>query len=171
MIKFSGDFQALKRFADKLAGTGGPQTLRLVNEQLAEETIGLIRDGFERSTDPYGRAWAPLVIRAGRPLEDKGGLKSSWHPANVGPDGFDVESGKDYAVYHQGGTGKYGPRKTPIVPIDAKALRIPGVGFRKSVKGSPKRRMVPDAGHLPRKWRRRFVETALETLSELFERR
>jgi len=169
MIKFSGDFKALKRFEEKLSGTGGPQTLRLVNEQLAEETIGLIRDGFERSADPYGRAWEPLVIRAGRPLEDSGGLKASWHRSETSADGFAVESGKDYAVYHQGGTGIYGPRKTPIVPIKAKALRIPGVGFRNSVKGSPKRRMVPDAGRIPPRWRKQFVETALEVLSEIFK--
>lgn len=169
MIKFSGDFKALKRFESKLAGTGAPQTLRLVNEQLAEETIGLIRQGFEDMSDPYGKPWAPLAIRIGRPLQDTGGLKASWHRSETSADGFAVESGKDYAVYHQGGTGIFGPRKKPIVPIKASALRIPGLGFRKSVQGSPKRRMVPDAGRIPPRWRKQFVETALEVLSEIFK--
>lgn len=169
MIKFTGDFKALSRFAVKLADAGTDGPLRTINEQLAEETIALIRDGFERSADPYGKPWAPLVIRAGRPLQDSGGLKASWHRSETSADGFTVQSGKDYAVYHQGGTGIYGPRKRRIVPIRAKALRIPGVGFRKSVAGSPKRRMVPDAGRIPPRWRKQFVETAFEVLSEIFK--
>ena len=168
MIKFTGDFAALRRFETQLAAAGGGGPLRTLSEQLAEETIGLIRDGFEQSADPSGKPWAPLVIRAGRPLQDSGGLKASWHRSYSDEDGFTVESGKNYAIYHQDGTGIYGPRKTRIVPVKARALRIPGVGFFRSVAGSPKRRMVPDAGRLPPRWRRQFVEAALEVLSEIF---
>jgi hypothetical protein len=33
------------------------------------------------------------------------------------------------------GTGLFGPHKRKIVPKNAKALNIPGIGFRRSVKG------------------------------------
>ena len=168
MIKFAGDFQELDRFAGKLAAAGAGGPLRTIGEQLAEEAISLIRDGFQQSADPYGKAWAPLVIRAGRPLQDSGGLKASWHRTEADAGGFTVESGKQYAIYHQGGTGIYGPRKTRIKPVKARALRIPGVGFFRSVAGTPKRLMVPEAGRLPPRWRKQFVETALEVLSEIF---
>lgn len=170
-IKLRGDFKALERFAAKIESAGRDSTMRILGEQLAEETIELIKQGFETSTDPYGKPWEKLQVREGKPLEDTGGLKTSWHTANVGPRGFTVESGKDYAVYHQKGTGIHGPSKQPIRPVRAKALRIPGVGYRKQVAGSPKRRMVPDAGRLSARWRRQLVEAATETLSELFERR
>jgi hypothetical protein len=39
-----------------------------------------------------------------------------------------------YSGYVHEGTGIYGPYKTPIVPVHAKALKTP-YGYRKSVKG------------------------------------
>lgn len=168
-IKFTGDFAELDRFAKKLDSAGQAEHLRILNTQLAEEAIDLINEGFERSEDPYGKRWEPLVFRAGQPLRDKGGLKSSWHYAGVSPDGFTVRSGKNYAVYHQGGTGIYGPRKARIKPVRAKALHIPQVGFFASVAGTPKRLMVPNTKRLPRKWRTRFISAATDVLTALFE--
>lgn len=168
-LTFSGDFRALDRFASQVSKA--QSSLVITSKQLAEETVDLIREGFELGQDPYNADWEPLVIRQGRPLEDTGGLKSSWHHSDVDRDGFRVESAKDYAVYHQRGTGIYGPTRTEIRPVRAKVLRIPGVGFRSSVKGTPVRRMVPDAGRLSTKWRTRYVETALEVLTEIFERK
>lgn len=166
-IKFTGDFQKLDHFADQLAAAA--VTTRVISMAMAEETISLIRDGFEKSEDPYGKRWEPLVIRVGRPLNDTGGLKASWHRSDVTVDGFTVRSGKAVAKFHQGGTGVYGPRKARIVPVRAKALMVPGLGPVASVAGSPKRRMVPNRGRLPRKWRDAYVEAAQEVLTELFE--
>lgn len=168
-IKFTGDFAVLDEWIDQLRAAQG--SMRVISANLAEETIELIREGFETSTDPYGKPWAALQLRAGRPLEDTGGLKASWHRRFVTDEGFVVQSGKEYARYHQAGTGIYGPRKQPIVPKQAKALRIPGplgVMFRASVDGSPPRKMVPDKGELPSKWRDRYVEVAQEVMTELF---
>lgn len=46
----------------------------------------------------------------------------------------------EYGPYVELGTGIYGPQKTPIVPVNAKALAWQGSGgmiFRRSVKGRP----------------------------------
>lgn len=166
-VRFGGDFASLKRFQKKIEQA--PKALLVVNEQLAEEAIDLIREGFETSTDPYGDAWAPLVLREGRPLEDTGGLKAAWFRQSVTARGFTVANAKRYAHFHQGGTGIYGPRGAPIKPIKAKVLRLGKTGFvARSVRGSPKRRMVPEQGRLPEKWKQRFRDTAQETLTEIF---
>lgn len=165
-LQFTGDFKKLQKFAKQVSKA--PETLTTVSEQLAEETIELIRLGFERSTDPYGDRWAALALRNGRPLEDTGGLKASWKRSSAGRRGFKVSSSKQYAVYHQGGTGLYGPRKRRIRALKAKALKLPGGIYRKSVKGSPRRRMVPESRRLPAFWVARYVETSHEVLTALF---
>jgi len=164
-VKFTGDFVALTRFADKISGT--PDILITVSEQLAEETIGLIREGFDKSEDPDGNEWDPPLLRAGKPLQDTGGLKASWYRRSSSRDGFSVASAKQYSVYHQFGTGIYGPRKTAIRPVKAKALKLPNGIFRRSVKGTKPRRMVPSSG-IPTEWSRRLVETATEVLESHF---
>lgn len=168
-LKLTGDFKELDRWAAMMAAAA--DSARIVSANLAEETIELIREGFATSTDPYGKPWAPLKMRSGQPLRDTGGLQSSWHRRFVTAEGFVVESGKAYAAYHQGGTGLHGPKKRPIKPTKAMALRIPGpLGpvFRKSVEGAPRRRMVPEKGDVPSKWRKRYIEAANDVLTELF---
>lgn len=166
-VRFTGDFASLKRFQKKVEQA--PKALITVNEQLAEETIALIREGFDQSRDPYGNAWAPLVLRDGRPLEDTGGLKAAWFRQSINMRGFVVANGKSYASFHQGGTGIYGPRHQRIVPIKANVLRLGKTGMvASSVRGTPKRRMVPDRWRLPDSWKRRYRETAQEVLTEIF---
>jgi phage gpG-like protein len=165
-IEFSGDFAALNRFRRKVQKA--PEVLGTVNEQLAEEAIELVRDGFEQSSDPYGKRWAPLKLRAGRPLEDSGGLKAGWHRRFANRSGFGIANAKEYAAIHQGGSGIHGPKKRRIVAKRAKALKLPGPIFRKSVAGTVPRKMVPEPGRLPSRWRERFVDTSQEVLTELF---
>src|SRR5690625_4495771 len=52
-----------------------------------------------------------------------------------------VAHGSEVGVYHELGTGIYGPRKRPIVPVNAKALKFKINGkevFARSVKGIKK---------------------------------
>lgn len=168
-VKFSGDFANLKKFADKISRS--PEVLNTVSEQLAEETIGLIREGFENSKDPYGNAWDPPLLRNGKPLEDTGGLKAAWFKRHVDRSGFSVANAKAYASYQQEGTGLYGPRKQRIRPKNKRALsfRVGSHAYAfRSVKGAKKRRMVPDSGSLPAAWKRRFRQTAHDVLTEIF---
>lgn len=168
-LQFTGDFQALNAFAARVAKA--PARVREVNQQLAEEAVELVREGFETSTDPYGKRWAPLKLRAGQPLRDTGAMQI-WRTRNITARGFSVFSPREYAVYHQEGTGIHGPRRKPIRPVKARALRFPGPSgpmFARQVDGVPRRRMVPDAGPLPSRWRERFISTAHETMREIFK--
>lgn len=163
-LEFSGDFKRLDIFVEGLSKL--PKAAQIICDQLAEETLELIREGFETSTDPYGNPWEPPKMRAGRPMEDTGGLRSSWHK-RLESGGFTVASGKAYAAMLQRGTGIYNPRRRqPIKPIRAKALRLPGGIFRKSVAGAEPRKTVPDEG-LPARWKDRYVEVSQDVLTEL----
>lgn len=189
---FRGDAHVLKGWANK-AQRFSRDALEFASLQLAEQAIELVRDGISRGRDPYGRRYRRLVFRKGQPLRDTGRLQASWHRKRSGPDGFTIAASAKYAIYHQIGTGIYGPRKSPIVPNGGsaafrrrslaklsgtgervgfgKALRIPTPGgaiFRRSVKGSPRRAMVPYQG-LPASWRRAFTETIHEALTAYFE--
>lgn len=165
-FQFTGEFQKLNRFRARVQKA--PTALETLNENLAEETIGvLIADGFRRSEDPYGKPWAPPKLRDGNPLEDTGGLKGAWFRLFASRSGFGVANAKQYAQWHQGGTGIFGPRRRRIRATRAKALKLPGGIFATSVAGSPQRKMVPDEG-LPQRWRDHYVDTAQETLTELF---
>lgn len=173
-IKFTGQFGKLDRFADRVNKV--PDALVTVNEQLAEETLELARECIARSRDPYGKKYAPLVLRDGIPLRDSGGLANSFFRRNVSRDGFAVANGKSYAIYPQKGTGIYGPNKKRIEPKKARwnererrALALPGGIFRRSVKGQPKRRFFPEDGRLPKKWAEQYVDVATEVLEELFK--
>lgn len=168
----SGDFPELKRWEKRLRRS--PKALDVVSMQLSEETIELIRQGFAEETDPYGKPWAPLVLRSGRALSDTGGLRSSWHRTQLSAGGFSVASSKTYAAYHQNGTGIYGPRGKRIRPVTKKALAFKVGGKRHifaSVAGAPIRRMIPTtSGGLPSRWRESYVEIVNEVLTEHFSR-
>lgn len=166
-VGITGDFKKLKRWEDKLKRS--PELARKVNANLAEETISLVQEGMARGVDPYGKPYAPLVIRKGQPLRKTGQMKSSWN-RKVGKGGFEVRNAKSYSIFHQEGTGIYGFKKRRIVPRRKKALRIPAGGgaiYAKSVAGTPKRRMLPDRG-LPKRWRRAYIETINEVFISHF---
>lgn len=167
-LKFTGEFAELEKFERQL--NKADEVLGAVNGQMAEEAVELVRTGFEESRDPYGEAWTPLLLRNGRPLEDTGGLKASWHVERADRDGFSIGSSKQTAFWHQKGTGIYGPRGQAIRPKTKRALRLPGPLFRRSVKGTRPRKMVPDDGNVPSRWMDRFRDTAFDVLTEHFKR-
>ena len=105
---------------------------------VAEEVIELVREGFERESDPYGAKWASLKTRSGRILQDTGGLRSSFHRNQLSATQDTVGAGKDYARYHQSGTSRM-----------------------------PARKMVPD-GDIPGEWRSRINEIAALAIKHAF---
>lgn len=106
---------------------------------------------FDKDGADNGKpSWAPLVLRAGRPLQDTGTLRKSLAPIN---DGIRPNHGKDGIVKIQGykatigtellyaGVMNDGTTKMPggvLKPVHALALKIPlpagGFMFRKSVR-------------------------------------
>lgn len=135
-VSFTGDFKTLEKWASKVASA--PAVLDDIGENLAEEGIDLIKEGFEKETDPYGRKWAPLKRRKGRILQKTARMKNSYHREYANRTGFKIGAGVNYAKHHQHGT-------------------------RRMVA----RRMVPNA-NLPAVWRQRFVEVAGLTLEAHF---
>lgn len=172
-VSLSGDFPKLKAMIASVEKIPGAR--RTVSRQLGEASIELIREGFENSRDPSGRRWKPVKLRDGRPLELTGGLKGSWFLAKADDGGFRVPNAKRYAIYHQKGTGIYGPHKQRIRPKAARwnerekrALWIPGLGPRSSVAGSPIRRMVPTT-RLPKAWVDRYREVFAEVIADVLQ--
>jgi phage gpG-like protein len=165
-IRTKGDFSALKKFEKKL--TQAPKVLDLVNRNMGEAAVDLVKEGFDKATDPYGKKWARLAIRQGEPLQDTGRLKNSWH-STFSRRGFRVAPGVTYAAFHQEGTGLFGPKHRRITAKTANALRLGNTGFfARSVKGAPQRKMVPDTGTLPLRWNAALNAAALEVLEDHF---
>lgn len=124
-----GDFAKLQKLSRDLKKLG--YGFNELNQNLAEEAIDLIKEGFATETDPYGKPWAGLKYRSGKILQDTGRLRSSFKVAGVTRRGFRVNASANYAAFHQEGTSR----------------------------GLPARRMVPD-GRLPAEWKTAFVKAA-----------
>jgi phage gpG-like protein len=168
MASLTGDFKLIDRQIQKLSKAA--KVLDSVGRNCGEEILDLVREGFRTETDPYGQRWDPPKYRSGKALSDKGRLKGSWHVAKANRSGVRVATGVAYARYHQSGTGKYGPKNSPIVPVRKKALSWTAGGkrfFARSVDGSRPRRMIPERGRgLPQRWRTRIVEAAQDVLEQ-----
>ena len=96
-----------------------------------------IAKNFKKEEDSKGAKWKS-TIRGGRILQDKGNLRHIV--SEVQGSSVKVGTTVEYGIYHQYGTGVYGPKGTPIVPVNAKSLHFT-IGknnvFTKSVQGSP----------------------------------
>jgi len=150
-----------------------PEWVRETAREVADEFLGLVHEGFDKSRSPTGKRWAPLVLRRGKPLRLSGSLQRSFAvDARIGKSAgaitFRIASADERAEWHQGGTGLYGPKRSRIYPVKKKALHIPGHGLFASVKGSPKREMVPTNG-LPVRWQRKYERVFSDAFKEHFE--
>lgn len=86
-----------------------------------------------------------VARQAGKNLERNrktGTLERSIRPANVDVGAQSVQvraggvNGGGYAQYLEFGTGIYGPKRRPIVPVRAKALRFPAAGAGVRLSGN-----------------------------------
>jgi hypothetical protein len=164
----TGDFAKLTKWAEKVAVAGGSAGMRELSNLLAEEAVELIAEGFEKETDPYGKAWAKKRFPDGRQVlvGRTARLRRGWHKKNVTATGFSVAPSVDYAKYHQRGRG-------PVHAQPGKSLRFMVGGravFRKSVGPAPARKMIPDRGRLPSAWRRALIATARDYFKDKFGR-
>lgn len=105
-----------------------------------------VRLGFRTSTDPYGRAWAPLTSRAGKPLLKTGVHFLSSISYKVEGDTLTVGSNFRYARTHQFGA--------TITPKTKQALSFIVNGQRVFARKVtiPARPVFPLSG-LPPAWR------------------
>lgn len=117
-----------------------PDLLPDMSRQLAEETVGLIAEGFRDEKDPYGQRWKPKLRKDGRKtLSGKTSRLKKFSIVRTGKGGFTVASSVGYAGFHQHGT-----------------------------KHHPRRPMLPDGRGMPRTWEGPLSEVITETLERHF---
>lgn len=156
--------EALRR---KVASVASSAMRQALSDALAAEALKLIDDGFDKSRDPYGKRWASLKSRTGKPLLDTGRMRSSFSQSST-VDGFrifanvrntDPKYDANIVGVHQHGA--------TIVPKYAKALRfqVRGAPSKSNKRGKqswvtakkveiPRRTMVPEAqyGGIGKTW-------------------
>lgn len=156
---------------------------RVLQKRLGQAAITKASLGVRRGRDPYGRQWAPLTSRSGRPLRRTGNnIQRSWTAGGETPDQFRFGSRFRYLATHQ-----YGAK---IEPKNARMLRFQvEVGRRVSYRNGrvrpgraisrfvyarsvtiPRRQTVPepDTGGLGKSWEAAFSRTVRRYLEEQF---
>lgn len=149
-MAIQGDTKALQAMRRRLASIKSPEFRKRVLSVLGQEALYRSLQCFEKSRDPYEVRWAPLKLRSGRPLLDKGILRNSLNVRVLSAQSFEVATDVRYAKLHQyGGT---------ITPKNARVLSWSSGGrrfFAKSVT-IPARPYLPDGRGMPRSWARGF---------------
>ena len=141
-----GGDKALANFIEAVKTS--PDALKDMSRQMAEESLGLVKDGFRNESDPYGKRWTPKKASDGRKtLSGKTSrLKGGWHVVKSDKGGFTVAPSVGYASYHQTGTGE--PKGSLMVA----------------------RPMVPDRRGIPDAWQRAWEEVVEDVLTAHFSK-
>jgi hypothetical protein len=128
------ELRKLRKFAGKLKQAGAKATLANLAENLAEECISLVHDGFDKERDPYRKKWAPRVEdqRAADRIKAKKALKAEQESVTVSRtiDASNARAGvrrkrkkrrkKRSSTTRRSRTYKSGVTVSPIIVIRAK---------------------------------------------------
>lgn len=166
MSGVTGDFSKLRELQVTLAGLS--TFVEEGKRRLGEEGIRQIQDSFEKSRDPYDRAWKPSR-GGGMTLVDTARLRSSFssQPTAIG---FQIGTPVKYAAIHQYG-GVIRPKKPGGVLVFSPGkgpARRKGPGSRKVFARSvtiPRRQMVPE-GQLGVNWTDGFIRESEAIMRE-----
>lgn len=150
---FSQDMKAYRSLLSSMSKAAQGGWLGDVTRAVAHEAVVRIKDCFDRSQDPYGKSWAPLVSRAGVPLRDKGRLKNGFLEASS-PGRVAIWNVTPYARLQN-----YGGK---VKPVNKKALRFKSFGVTVFSKGVtvPARPFMPDDRGLPAAWADKMAKVA-----------
>jgi phage gpG-like protein len=107
--------EKITELADVFASASSGETKATMLKLAAAEALKLVQLGFRKGVDPYGKPWAPLKRRNGKPLRDTGRLANSF-TARPTAEGFVVGTNTDYAPHHQWGAPKAGIEQRGMVP-------------------------------------------------------
>lgn len=153
-MAIKGDTKALQALRRRIGNIRSPAFRRRVVNVIGQEALSMALEGFEKSRDPYGVRWAPLKLRNGQPLLDKGILRNSLNVRVTSSTSFEVATDVKYAKLHQhGGTVK--PRNARVLAWRSGGQRF----FAKSVK-VPARPFLPDGRGMPRTWAKAFRQVS-----------
>jgi hypothetical protein len=138
-LRITGQFDRLKAFQRQLETA--PRLARMLNQNLAEESLTLVADGYRSARDPYGAKWTPRKSRGGgRALLVKtGAMRNSAHATSVTARGFALAFAMAYWIFHQRGT-----------------------------RNMVRRLLLPLAGRLPSSWAAAYGEVYDEIMTEHF---
>lgn len=123
------------------------------SQALAECMITLIKQGFERERDPYGRRWARKQKPDGRKVlhGETTRMRNGWHVVSARRRGWHVAPSVEYAAPHQ-------------APRTGRGGRFNGGQLR------PTRMMVPVPSlGLPKRWRDDMADVALAVARQYYE--
>lgn len=178
-----GDFSKLADAIGKLNNLASPRTFRGIANNVGQELVVLVDDGFEAERAPSGAAWAKLKHRRGKILQDPGKLRASIHHRLQG-DTVLVGTKLFYGTFHQLGTKghKASTRNQPaagegfarfISKARASkrkrgAVSFRQLNFREGGGRIPARPFLPtDNAPLPAKWDSRLAEIIETELARL----
>jgi phage gpG-like protein len=169
-VSVRGDFAKLAKLQAKVKTLASDdRRIRLANV-MGAAAVTEVQLGFRETRDPYGRAWAPLLLRqGGKPLLDTGRLRSSYsYQASMR--GFTLGTNFIGAGVHQHGA-TITPKRAKFLrfkgKIHGRTRRTTGWIFAKSVT-IPRRQMVPE-GRLGPRWSKVFHETGARFFSRIMK--
>lgn len=178
------DRRGLEKLIKLLQDAGGSDVRGLYHRakvRCAAAAIVELQLGFRESRDPYGTPWAPLKVRAGKPLLDTARLRNSF-TIRFTDTGFAIGTNVAYAPYHQYGTGGRkadatrfqavgkGGRFKAHAKAKGKFVGVRALNFKAGAGGIPARPMVPE-GRLGPIWGKAFEEAIARTLQDFFRGR
>ena len=137
-VRITGDLAKIDAWRKRFGEAAVAKVKRTILENVAEEALELIAEGFSKEQAPNGAPWAPLKQRRGKILQDTGRMRASFHRKTIGGDRVTIGPAVKYAAFHQSGTVRMVARP-----------------------------MVPDGG-LPAKWQARLNEAAEDVLKDMF---
>lgn len=165
-----GDFAKLARLQSKIKALASSDTRLQHANVVGAAALTELQLGFRQSRDPYGKAWAPLLLRAGgKPLLDTGRLRSSFS-YQPRPSGFEIGTNFIGARTHQYGA-TIRPKRAKLLAfrgkIHGRKRQTTAFIFAKEVS-IPKRQMVPE-GRLGKYWSRAFADTSKRFFSRIMK--
>ena len=145
-IKVKGDN---KIDAWKAILKSAPEIVSVMSEQVAEEALALVNEGFAKQTDPYGKAWQEKKVDDGRSIlvGKTTRLRRGWHKVKISESKWAIHPSVTYAAAHQD--------PQPRANWGGKRL--------------PQRMMIPSKTRgMPIAWTKRIEETLGETMASQF---
>lgn len=143
----------------QIAALRSPGFRARLSQVLAAAAGKLVNDGFRSGVDPYGRPWAPLKSREGKPLLLTGRMRASFAAAPISG-GFRIDGTANYTRFHQFGTKPHRKvARTAKQNARGRFVALQRSGSLLKIRehmnpGIPARPMIPtkEQGGLSEKW-------------------
>lgn len=133
-MALTGDFSGLQRLIAAVRPLASNVAMQSIAKAMAAEVTTQIDLGFRESRSPDGVAWAPLVLRKGKPLLDTGTHLRSSISVDGNAGSINASVGFEYAHVHQYGATITAKGKALAIPF-GNARTVSKVGKGQKVLG------------------------------------